>query len=418
MESHKQLLFCIACNEMYRPQQTVIYDFGEQPLANQFHTNTTPLKKYPLNLRYCQCCSHLQLSHTINPEVLFKNYLYVSNTTQTLNYFFQDFYSTVTENKSIGSVLDIGCNDGSQLKIFKDNGWAVQGVDPAINLNKFTEQHGIPTIREFWGIDVAKQLDTKFDIIIAQNVFAHTSNVSEFLDACEMVLSKTGSLYIQMSQSNMILNGEFDTIYHEHISFFTIKSMLVLANRMGWTIVDIKEHKIHGNSYVFELKKFDDVYFYDTVYEKYLNEFKLGLHHKINLSDPSEPNVYNNYSLKIANTLQSLENTLQNLIDDNFTIIGYGATAKSMTVINSLSKNYLSYFIDENKFKCELYTPGWNIPIHFVDKPMPSNKVAILMTAWNYSDEIIAKLKSRSDVNNDTILIYYTPTVHTKMLYE
>lgn len=417
MELYKLLKGCVACNELHRSQQITIYSFGKQPLANNFHDNTKGLEIYPLQLNYCQHCSHLQLSHAINSDILFKNYLYVSGTTTTLNSFFQEFYDYTTTNISVGKVLDIGCNDGTQLNIFKQNGWEVLGVDPAINLDSITQQLNIPVLREFWGMKTAKKIDTKFDLIIAQNVFAHTANVSEFLEACAEVIAKDGSLYIQVSQVDMVMNNEFDTIYHEHISFFNIKSMLVLANRMGWSIVSIKKHSIHGNSYIFQLKKLDEVYFYDSVYEMYLDEEKNGLH-DVSRADTQHLGTYQKYAEKIKTTLDNLTNTLETLSNDGFTIIGYGATAKSMTVLNALSKNYLSYFLEENKLKCGLYTPGYNIPIYHIDKLITEHKVAVLMTAWNYSEEIIKKLKFRSDINKNTLVIYYSPEVRAAPLYE
>ena len=209
-------------------------------MANNFHDKSTQSNEYPLELMVCPNCYHCQLHFIIDPEILFKNYKYVSGTSQTGLDFFKKNAELINESANIknASVLDIACNDGSQLDFFKDLGWNTYGVDPATNLYNLSSAKGHKIICDFWNEDIAKQLPP-MDVIIAQNVFAHTEYIDIFLQNCKIIMKPTSTLYIQTSQKNMIINGEFDTIYHEHISFFNAKSMDILVTRNGLVLNNI-----------------------------------------------------------------------------------------------------------------------------------------------------------------------------------
>ena len=386
---------CLCCLKINRS----LLNLKEIPLANDFHKLSIQNKNYPLELMVCPNCYHCQLHFIVDPEILFKDYKYVSGTSQTGLDFFKQNAKIINDKfkknlTCVKRILDIACNDGSQLDYFKELGWDTYGVDPATNLHSLSLSKGHTIICDFWNENVAKQLP-KMDIIIAQNVFAHTEYIDDFLQACKIIMNETSTLYIQTSQKNMIINGEFDTIYHEHISFFNAKSMDILVNRNGLVLNNISEVDIHGTSYMFEIKlnKSANDYNVQTFIE---NENYL-------YSD----DLYNTFKTNADLTINSLKNEIEKHKINGYKCIGFGAAAKAQTVLCYGNIN-LEYIIDENPLKIGLYSPKMNIPIYSFDyfKSDTSSKILIIILAWNFSDEIISKIKS---IRPDVIILSYFP---------
>lgn len=402
MTNYKLMDNCLCCKNNIL---TSVLDLGEQPLANNFH-NINEFESeisYPLKLNLCTECFHCQLSCIVDPNILFLNYKYVSGTSQTGLSFFKYFAEYITEYKNIknGNILDIACNDGSQLNYFKKLNWNTFGIDPAKNLYKISsENHKV--ICDYWNINTSR-LFPKMDVILAQNVFAHTENVDEFLLGCKNILNENGSLFIQTSQKNMIINNEFDTIYHEHISFFNTKSMDVLTKRNGLFLNKIFENSIHGTSYIFEIKLYKD----DAIYNvnNYLhNEKLIGLY---------DINTYLLYRTKVFDCIENLKNKIGQFKNDGYKCIGFGASAKSQTVL-CFGNIKLDYLIDENPLKINLYSPKLNIPIVNLEYFNNDDTVnfLIILTAWNFSEEIIKKINSNKQNKNIMIMIKYFPEIN------
>ena len=215
MSDFKHIDKCVCCDS---ENINLLLDLNKQPLANSYHDNSKELEKYPLGVNLCQDCYHIQLTDVVNPDLLFKDYLYVSGTTKTLRDNFKWFADFVLEytancrwnwpNPRVNSVLDIACNDGTQLDYFKDRGVETYGVDPAENLWELSSKNHDVKCEYFDSVFFG----FKFDIITAQNVFAHNSNPKKFLDDCEEIMHDHSFLFIQTSQAEMILNNQFDTI--------------------------------------------------------------------------------------------------------------------------------------------------------------------------------------------------------------
>ena len=236
---------CLACDSV---DLIPVLDLNDQPLANSYKkSKDEPEASYPLKINRCEQCYHVQLTHAVNPDLIYKNYLYVSGTTKTYVDYMDWYADFVCEQFNVfpQSVLDIGCNDGSQLDKFKNRGLQTYGVDPAENLFQLSSKNHNVTCGYF---------DDKYsqpvDIITIQNAFAHNPNPLELLKNCKKNLNIDGLIFIQTSQADMILNDEFDTIYHEHISFYNIKSMMFLCNRAGLNLIDVIKTPIHGTSYI------------------------------------------------------------------------------------------------------------------------------------------------------------------------
>jgi nucleoside-diphosphate-sugar epimerase/SAM-dependent methyltransferase len=396
-----------------------LLDLGNQALANAYtrfskkldynplHVNIET--SYPLHLHYCPNCFHVQLNCVVSPDLLFKDYIYVSGTSKTLREYFDCFalnsilrwgdYSQVTEdNFDTIRILDIANNDCSQLdaytKLSKNSGINITtvGVDPSINIYKNISSHKTEhdVYCEFFGKETVNKLEKKygqekFDIIVAQNVFGHVHNVNEFLTCAKQLLSENGILFIQTSQKNMILEHDFDTCYAEHLSFFNTNSMKLLCQRNGLILNNVNDDPIHGTSYIFEITK--KMSKNSNVIDTLFNEMESGLYDK---------STYVNYKLKCLKYKYELHNKLIDYKLSGKNIIGFGSTAKVQVCLNfvKIDNDIIDYIIDENKLKQHLFTPGSNILITDITSLKTINKdTVILITAWNFYNEILEKIK-------------------------
>ena len=394
----KELKYCLCCLE----KNYLLLDLGYQPLANDFHDINTINSIYPLKLKYCKNCFHCQLSHSVSPDILFKNYKYVSGTSQTGKDFFM-WNSNFIHNyfgKS-GKVLDIACNDGSQLNSFRDLGWETYGVDPAENICPIAEKEGHKIYCDFWNDKIAEKLPI-MDAITAQNVFAHTPDIDKFLQTCKKVMDNNTSLFIQTSQRDMIINGEFDTTYHEHISFFNTKSMNTLTKRNGLVLNRVLEHSIHGRSYIFEIKLNRDDKIYDV--DKHLmDETNLGLYSNI---------IYDKFKINAELSIINLKLEIEKCNTKGYKAIGFGAAAKGQTLI-CYGDIKLDYIIDDSPLKIGTYSPKFNIPIVSLDffKEDKDDKILVVILAWNFAKEIKEKINKSKGNKNIVIIEKYFPNI-------
>ena len=399
MQDAKELKECLCCGS---ERLKLVLDLNEQPLANSFKKTAEEAEPtFPLRLNICEECTHLQLSHAVNPDLLFKNYLYVSGTSQTLRDYFDWFAKeTLTYAPDAETVLDIACNDGSQLNSFKALGLKTYGVDPAENLHPLSSaNHDV--VCDYFTDKYSYHYGSKnLDIITAQNVFAHNSYPLEFLKQCKEIMHDASVLFIQTSQADMIRNNEFDTIYHEHLSFFNASSMSALAHRAGLYLIDIRKTPIHGNSYMFVFKKTaEDTSKVDAVLAE---ERAIGL---------QDMNTYLAYADRASTIVEDLKQTIMHYRMLDYLIVGYGAAAKGNTLLN-FGEVHLDYIIDDNPLKQGLYSPGMStpvVPIGMLDQ-YAETKVAFVPLAWNFFTEIRKNIKGKRDREGD-VFIKYFPTI-------
>ena len=244
---------------------------------------------------------------------------------------------------------------------------------------------------DYFGKNVCEKIHKKynknsFDIIVAQNVFAHLDNVNEFLYCANELLSEKGILLIQTSQKNLIINDEFDSCYHEHLSFFNSNSMNILCNKNGLILNNVMEDSIHGTSYIFEItKKLSST---SNVAEILYQEINSGFYDQL---------TYKNYPLKCIKYKNELHNKLIDYKLQGKHIIGFGACAKNMVTLNfsKINSTIIDYIIDENKLKQHLFTPGGNILISDITSLKTINKdTVIIVMAWNFYNEIFEKIQN------------------------
>ena len=313
---------CLACGS---DNIHTALNLGEQPLANSYKDSADePEARYPLGVRLCHDCFHLQLSHTVDPEIIYKNYLYATGTNQTIKDYSKWFADFCLEAcTDVKTVLDIGCNDGTQLDYFKALGVDTYGIDPAENLHsRSNKNHNV--VCDFFGPAAVDKLNkVNYDIIIAQNVCAHNPDPYGFVKTCSELMSDDTVLFIQTSQADMVLHNEFDTIYHEHVNFFNANSMNDLARRSGLCLIDVIKTPIHGNSYIFVLSK-----------------QSVNQHRVQNIIDLEIANgllnidTYDRWSETVHTTVNQLIATVNQHRCQGFTLVGYGAAAKGNTLLN------------------------------------------------------------------------------------
>ena len=361
---------------------------------------------FPLAINLCKNCYHVQLTHAVNPDLMFKDYLYVSGTSKTMNDHFEWFaryskeYFEILSKERLDTVLDIGCNDGSQLNHFISDTVETYGVDPAENLAETSRAKGHDIYVGYFDDSFVK-IAGMYDIIIAQNVFAHNYDPLIFLNNAKNVMSQDSLLFIQTSQADMILNNEFDTIYHEHISFYNINSMNELCKRAGLNLIDVTKCPLHGNSYIFVISKHAS----RTANVENLIDMERG-------SGLLTDSTYVKYAEKCDRTAIELREAVKKAKEDGYKVIGYGAAAKGMTLLNyaKLSFNEFDCIIDDNTLKQGRFTPGSSIPIvssDILNTLGNEDKAMFIPLAWNFFDEISKKIRSKRNNNKDRFIKYF-----------
>lgn len=372
---YKPLTSCVACAGS---DLSPVFDFGQQTLANESVLDPSTIQqKYPLALNLCNSCNHLQLGCSVDPDILFKDYKYMSGVSQTM----QDYYQWFVEYCSgfiptRRSVLEIACNDGAQLDKFKEAGYKTYGIDPAQNLYSLSSANH-QVVCDYLNATSISSFGRKFDLIVAQNVLAHTSDPFAFLNLCREYLVPGGLVLVQTSQADMVVNAEFDTIYHEHVSFFSIESMSALANRAGLKVVDVIKPAVHGTSFLFVLAHIS------LTSKKEL----------LKIQGQITTETINRYKNKVTRKIELLQESFAKFKAIGHKLVGYGAAAKGVTLLNVCNLD-LDYIVDDTPTKQGLYTSGKHIPIVPIEvlKQETHEKLIVVPLAWNFYDEIKQKL--------------------------
>ena len=398
METLTKLNHCIACGS---DDLVLALNLNDQPLANTYPATANDDEPYyPLAVNRCRSCFHLQLTHIVAPELIYRDYAYVSGTSQTYldyMYWFAKWCREYTDHWR-GHVLDIGCNDGSQLDAFEKLGFNTYGVDPAENLHETSSDKGHKVVCGFWNKKSLKQLKhDRFDIVVCQNAFAHNPDPVKFLELLDEVTRDRSYVFIQTSQADMVLNGEFDTIYHEHISFYNINSFNAMVKRTPFYLVDVVKTPIHGTSYVFVLTK-----------------EKKRPKHVANLIEMErsllDPETYIKWEKRALDITEEFRNIIDQHSKKGYKIIGYGAAAKGNTLLNFADVD-LDLIVDDNPLKQNRVSPGKNIPIvsmdYVLDQYSDSDKILFVPLAWNVFREIKLKIKQARDIDTDKFLRYF-----------
>ena len=393
---YTEITECLACESTSLKR---VFDLGSQPLANDYldKNNRDKRVEFPLCLNVCGNCTHSQLSGSVNPEILFRNYRYVSATSETLdNYFLSLKSKLVMKFGQDQKLLDIGSNDGSFLAKFKNTNWKVLGVDPAINLVQQALDRGILSIPAFFDTRITDFLSKDFDVITAMNVFAHTSNPLEILLAMQKVVKDDGRIFIQTSQADMFFNGEFDTVYHEHMSFFNVKSMKTLLGRIGWSLESVEIVPIHGNSYLWEIvpqQRASSKVLSREVLERDSHLYRLE--------------YYDSFKRRCDSRAKEFSQIVDRYKSLGFEIAAYGLAAKGNTFLN-YSNVYPKFIFDDTPEKVGRLSPLKNVVVENPEKmKCIDDKILFIIPAWNFANEIVSKIRKFRGSAGDHFVVYF-----------
>ncbi len=394
---------CRACGSS---ELVEFISLGEQALANDFRhpTHAEPkveFETYPLRAAVCADCCHSQLTHTVDRTKIFVDYPYRSGTSETLRTYFEQFADFIESVVPKGRVLDIGCNDGTQLLELQKRGWKCVGVDPCAEALAVARAAGIETHRGFWDNRIAEVLG-EVDVIVAQNVLAHTDDVDAFIQACRKVLAPGGRLIVQTSQAMMIDHGQFDAIYHEHLSFFTTHSLRELVERHGLVIEHASTTPIHGISYVWVIAQADDVVVKPSVDEMLVWEVGRGLF---------EGDTYKRFAKKASDTIFQFRRTVESFRRDSVggPVVGYGAAAKGIVLLQAAGIE-LAAIIDDCSTKWGTIAPGRVgkvVSPSYTTLLPPDREVMWVILAWNFYGEIFQKLTRERVHGGDRVVVVF-----------
>lgn len=385
-----KLEVCRACDS---DRLLIFLQLGPTPVPNGFlkaHHRHKAEKFYPLDLCFCQDCGLVQLAHVVSPKVMFKNYVYIPSTSETMRSHFASLakQSVKKAGASEGNlVVDIGSNDGTLLKSFGQFKMKILGIDPAENLAKKANKEGVNTICALFTKELAKKIKKEFGaakIITATNVFAHVHNLHDFLEGIKELLSDDGLFIVEFPYLYDLLEKvEFDTIYQEHLSYFSMTPLDKLLKRHNLTMVDVQRLPVHGGSVrVFISKESRSV---NGRVRKLLKlEKKVGL---------LNPETYLKFRRKVDKVRHELVQELWKLRLKKKKIVGYGASAKGNVLLNycRIGPETLDYIVDSIPYKQGKFTPGMHIPIYPESKLLEEQPDYTLLLAWNFASEIIKK---------------------------
>ena len=369
---------------------------GLQPLANQYQKKQIKLsiKKgqlYNLNIFFNTKSKLVSISKRIPSEKMFNSkYPYRSSMSNTMKASFKDLSKKIKKRFKPNLLLEIGSNDGALIKNFDKE--KIIGVEPCKNLAKITKNDGYLTYDKYWNFDLAKKLKKKFksiDIIYSANTLTHISNLTDVFQSIKYLLSEQGTLIIEdPSLLECIKKNSYDQFYNEHIYLFSGLAMKNLLRRFDFEIFDIENLSTHGGSLRYYIKRKSNKKHKVTnkVDSQIKEEIRFGLH---------KYNTYKRFSFNVSESKKKLLQILNKIKKDKKKIIGYGATAKAVTVLNycNINKDLIPIFTDTTPEKINNYIPGRNIKISKYNKNILKNYDYAFLGAWNFKKEIIQKEK-------------------------
>ena len=367
-------------------------NLGETALANEFlkpeeiHASEA---KFPLRAGFCHACGHVQLMQSVAPRQMFDNYLYISSASDTLKNHLWDLSDRLVNRYQLSPsslVVDIGCNDGTLLRGFKRHGVRALGVDPAQNLAGFTAADEIERHVDLFTSSSAKEIVSIWgpaSLATATNTFPHIQDLGDFVEGIQIALAPGGALVIEMHYLlDMIEQTAFDTIYHEHISYWALGPMKRLFESHGMTIVDAERVPLHHGQLRVHIQRGGQEAPHERIAEILAAEKAAGL-------DRFE--TYLRFGQRTQKIKTDLRRTLEAFARDGQRVAGYGAPAKGNTLLGFLDigPDLLPYIVDRSPLKQGLYTPGTHIPVLPPQRLVDDQPDYVLLLAWNFLDEIV-----------------------------
>jgi len=375
----------------------VFIDLGISPLSNAYLTPERlkdAEKFYPLLTYVCSDCLLVQLEQYEPPENIFSDYAYFSSYSDSWMEHGKKYTAMVIDRFKIDKtklVVELASNDGYLLKNFTDKEIPVLGVEPAENVAKVAIDEGIPTITKFFGKELAQEMvieNKKADLIIGNNVLAHVPNLNDFVGGIKLLLNHNGVATLEFPHLlNLIKYNQFDTIYHEHFSYFSFIVVKNVFAAHNLTLFDVEELETHGGSLrIYACHNDNETRKVTSAVESLLRrEKEAGLH---------DLTTYLNFSETVKKVKLDIVSTLFRIRQEGNNIIAYGAAAKGNTLLNycGIGKDIIDYVVDRNPHKQGRYLPGTRIPIKNPECLKNDRPNYVLILPWNIKDEVMTQI--------------------------
>jgi len=380
----------VACRSCSHGNLDLVLSLGRTPLANALLTKEQldqPEETYPLDLVFCSACALVQITETVPPEQLFNHYLYFTSFSDTMVQYAKELAARVVESRRLGPeslVVELASNDGYLLQFYRDAGIPVLGIEPATNIAEEARKRGIPTLDRFFGTELAGELvaeGTRADVMHANNVLAHVADLNGFVAGIAQVLKPDGVAIIEVPYVRTMLEAlEFDTIYHEHLCYFSLIALQALFLRHGLRAVDVEQLPIHGGSLRLFVQSRGEP---SAAVRIMLDEERAG--------GMDGVEFYSRFGERVESLREELRTMLDDLKRSDKKLAAYGASAKGSTLLNymGIGRETLDFVVDRSTVKQGLYTPGTHLPILAPEAVLDHRPDYLLLLVWNLTSEVL-----------------------------
>ncbi|MGA2629701.1 MAG: class I SAM-dependent methyltransferase [Terriglobia bacterium] len=371
----------------------MVLSLGQTPLANALLTAEQleqPEGRYPLELAFCKSCSLVQILETVPPETLFRNYLYFSSFSDTVLRHAEQIACRMIQARNLGRaslVVEVASNDGYLLQYYRQRGIPVLGIEPAENIARQAEsERGIRTLREFFGKELAARLreeGKRADVLHANNVLAHVADLGGVVAGMQLLLKDNGVAVIEVPYVKEMLDRcEFDTIYHEHLCYFSLTALDRLFSRHGLVIESVERLPIHGGSL--------RIFAVPEVSARRVPAVTAMLEEEAGWG-VDQPESYLGFGRRVEKVKADLSRLLRDLASQGMRLAAYGAAAKGATLLNycGIGRDLLEFVVDRSTYKQGRYMPGVRLPIYPPSKLLEAMPDYVLLLTWNFADEIL-----------------------------
>ena len=393
----------------------IVLDLGEMPLANRLLAEadlSQPEPRYPLALAFCSSCCLAQITEIVPPEILFRDYAYFSSVSDAMVEHAGKLVDLMTATRGLDArslVIEPASNDGYLLQHYVSRGIPVLGIDPARNIAEAASARGIPTLAEFFDLETAETLRREgrlADVVHVNNVLAHVPDLDGFVAGIAKVLKPAGVLVIETPYVRELVDRlEFDTIYHEHVFYYSLSSLVHVLARHGLVISDVARISIHGGSLrVFAVHE-GAAPATAAVQGLLAEEAALGM---------CTVDYFNGFGLRVEELGAELRTFLADLRDSGKRLAAYGAAAKGAVLLNAfgIGRETIDFVVDLSPHKQGRYMPGVHVPIRAPEELLAAQPDACLLLAWNFADEILAQQRAYRAAGGKFII----PAPHVRMV--
>jgi SAM-dependent methyltransferase len=394
----QQMVAAKSCRFCSTSLQRTFVDLGLSPLCETYPSSadlTRGETYYPLHVYVCEKCWLVQLEEYESPEQIFSDYAYFSSFSDSWLKHCDKYCEAMKARFGLGSqsfVVEVASNDGYLLQYFVKRDVPVLGIEPAANVAKIAVEKGVPTLVRFFGTKLAKELAAegrRADLVLGNNVLAQVPDLNDFVEGLKIVLKPEGVLTLEFPQLLQLIQlNEFDTIYHEHFSYFSLLSTIKIMEAHGLRVFDVEELKSHGGSLrVYACRGESKTHPVEPNVSKVLaDETRAGL---------DKIDGYVNFARQVKETKFALVEFLLNAAKQGKKVAGYGAPGKSATLLQycGIGKDLIEYTVDRSPYKQGRFLPGSRIPIYHPDRIRETRPDYVVILPWNLKDEIIQQLQ-------------------------